>query len=105
MRRRRGERHPPHLLYGKVEPSQLARDASNDVSEYHIQRTAILETLAAIAGDARIVLLEGYPCDGKTLLTADLAYRLSGGRPVYQMRQAYESVLNEVAELASEELV
>lgn len=87
------------LLYGKVEPSQLARDASNDVSEYHIQRTAILGTLAAIAGDARIVLLEGYPCDGKTLLTTDLAYRLSGGRPVYQMRQAYESVLNEVADI------
>ena len=63
------------------------------------ERSAILGTLAAIAGDARIVLLEGYPCDGKTLLTTDLAYRLSGGRPVYQMRQAYESVLNEVAEI------
>lgn len=87
------------FLYGKVEPSQLARDASNDVSEYHIQRSAIQGTLAAIAGDTRIVLLDGYPCDGKTLLTNDLAYRLSGGRPVYQMRQAYENVLNEVADI------
>ncbi|MCJ8355704.1 hypothetical protein, partial [Novacetimonas hansenii] len=24
------------FLYGKIEPSQLARDASNDISEYHI---------------------------------------------------------------------
>ncbi|VVT31756.1 conserved hypothetical protein [Roseovarius sp. EC-HK134] len=87
------------FLYGKVEPSQLARDASNDVSDYHIQRSVIQETLAAIAGGGRIVLLEGYPCDGKTLLTADLAYRLSGARPVYQMRQAYETVLNEVADI------
>ncbi len=85
------------FLYGKVEPSQLARDASNDVSEYHIQRSAIQETLEFIANDTRIVLFEGYPCDGKSLLITDLAYRLSGARPVYQMRQAYEKVLNEVA--------
>lgn len=85
------------FLYGKVEPSQLARDASNGVSEYHIRRSAIQETLDAIAGDTRIVLFDGYACDGKSLLTTDLAYRLSGARPVYQMRQAYENVLKEVA--------
>ncbi len=87
------------FVYGKIEPSQLTRDLSNDISEYHIQRSAIQETLAVIADNARIVLLEGYPCDGKTLLTTDLAYRLSGVRPVYQMRQAYENVLNEVADI------
>lgn len=85
------------FLYGKVEPSLLARDASNDVSEYHIRRSAIQETLDAIASNARIVLFDGYPCDGKSLLAADLAYRLSGARLVYQMRQPYESVLSEVA--------
>ncbi len=87
------------FLYGKVESSQLARDASNNVSEYHIRRSAIQETLDAIAGDTRIVLFDGYPCDGKSLLTTDLAYRLSGARPVYQMRQAYANVLNEVADI------
>ena len=85
------------FLFGKVEPSQLARDLSNNVSEYHIQRSAIQETLDAIAGGIRIVLFDGYPCDGKSLLTTDLAYRLSGARPVYQMRQPYENILNEVA--------
>lgn len=87
------------FLYGKVEPSQLSRDLSNDVSEYHIQRSATQETLDSIADGARIVLLEGYPCDGKTMLVTDLAYRLSGSRPVYQMRQAYESLLDEVANI------
>lgn len=87
------------FLYGKVEPSQLARDASNDVSEYHIRRSAIQETLDGIANDTRIMLFDGYPCDGKSLLITDLAYRLSGTRPVYQMRQAYENVLNEVADI------
>ncbi len=87
------------FLYGKVELSQLARDASNNVSEYHIQRNAIQETLDAIANDTRIMLFDGYPCDGKSLLVADLTYRLSGARPVYQMRQAYENVLNEVADI------
>lgn len=87
------------FLYGKIEPSQLARDALNNVSEYHIRRSAIQETLDVIAGDTRIVLFDGYACDGKSLLTADLAYRLSGARPVYQMRQAYENVLNEVADI------
>jgi SIR2-like domain len=89
------------FLYGEVDPSQLARDVSNNVSEYHIQRSALKETLDAIAGDTRIVLFDGHPCDGKSLLTIDIAYRLSGARAVYQMRQAYESVLNEVAEILS----
>lgn len=87
------------FLYGKVEPSQLARDLSNDVSEYHIRRSAIQETLDFIAGDTRILLFDGYPCDGKSVLTSDLAYLLSGARPVYQMRQAYENVLDEVADI------
>lgn len=85
------------FLYGDVESSQLARDTANDVSEYHVQRSAIHDILTAIEGNVRIVLLDGFPCDGKTLLTTDLAYRLSGARPVYQMRQAYENLLDEVA--------
>lgn len=87
------------FLFGEVEPSQLARDASNNVSEYHIRRSVIQETLDAIAGDTRILLFDGYTCDGKSLLTIDLAYRLSGARPVYQMHQAYENLLNEVADI------
>ncbi len=87
------------FLYGKIEPRQLARDYTNDISEYHVRRSAIAETLTAIAGGARIVLFDGYPCDGKTMVTADLAYRLSGTRPVYQMHQAYENLLNEVADI------
>lgn len=87
------------FLYGKVEPSQLARDLSDDVSEYHILRGAIKDILSSIAENARIVLLEGYPCDGKTLLTTDLAYSLSGARPVYVMRQTYDNVLDEVADI------
>ncbi len=87
------------FLYGKTEPRQLARDYSNKVSEYHVLRTAIDETLIAIAGGARIVLFDGYPCDGKSMVTGDLAYRLSGARPVYQMHQAYENLLNEVADI------
>lgn len=87
------------FIEGIVEPSQLARDVSNDISEYHVRRSAIKETLDAIADGTRIVLFEGDPCDGKSLLTTDLAYRLSGVRPVYQMRQAYEDVLDEIASI------
>ncbi len=89
------------FLYGKIEPSQLARDASNDVSEYHIQRSAVQHTLDAIAGDIRIILYDGYACDGKSIVTTDVAYHLSGARPVYLLRQAYENILNEVAEILS----
>jgi SIR2-like domain len=87
------------FIYGKVEPSQLARDVSNGVSQYHVKRSAVQETLDAFASGTRIVLFDGYPCDGKSMLTADIAYRLSGARPVYQMRQAYENVLNEIADI------
>jgi SIR2-like domain len=85
------------FLYGTVEPSQLARDSSNNVSEYHVQRSAINDALTAIGDNFRILLFDGYPCDGKTLLATDLAYRLSGVRPVYHLRQAYENLLDEVA--------
>lgn len=89
------------FLYNKIEPSQLARDASNDISDYHIQRSAIQQTLDAITGDTRILLYDGYACDGKSIFTTDLAYRLSGARPVYQLRQAYENILNEIAAILS----
>ena len=95
------------FLYGKVDPSQLARDWSSDwsidgfsdVSGYHIRRNIVQEALGAIANETRIVLLDGNPCSGKTLLTADLAYGLSRTRPVYRMRQVYKNVLNEVADI------
>lgn len=87
------------FIFGKVEPSQLSRDISNDVSDYHVRRSTIQETLDHIADGVRIVLFEGYPCDGKTMLVNDLAHRLSSTRPVYQMRQAYENVLEEVADI------
>lgn len=87
------------FLYGKIAPEQLARDSSNAVSEYHVTRSAIRAILTSIEKTARIVLLEGYPCDGKSLLTADISYRLFGTRPVYQMRQTYENLLNEVADI------
>lgn len=87
------------FLYGKVDSSQVARDASKNSSEYHILRNAISESLDFFADDTRIVLFDGYPCDGKSLVTIDLALRLSGARPVYLMRQAYENVLNEVADI------
>lgn len=87
------------FIYGKVEPTQLARDALNDVSEYHIRRSEVQLALEAVEGGTRIMLFDGYACDGKTLLTTDLAYRFSGTRPVYQMRRAYENVLNEIADI------
>jgi hypothetical protein len=87
------------FLYGKIEPSLLARDSSNNASEYHVRRSAINETLSAIEASTRIVLFDGYPCDGKSLLVNDLAYRLSGTRPVYQLRQAYENLLDEIASI------
>ena len=87
------------FIYGEIEHSQLARDSLNGVSEYRVQRHVTQEILDAIDRGFRIVLIEGYPCDGKTLLTEDLAHRISGSRPVFRIRQAYETVLNEVAKI------
>lgn len=85
------------FLFGKVDRMQLARDAANRTSEYHVQRQVVDDAVSAIEGGTRIVLFTGYPCDGKTLLTEDLSYRLSGIRPVFIMRLSYESLLDEVA--------
>ncbi|WP_298289568.1 SIR2 family protein [Novosphingobium sp.] len=85
------------FIYGDPDFSQLARDLTNNVSEYHVQRSALRSVLGAIEDGVRIVLFDGFPCDGKSVLITDLAYRLSGTRPVYQMRQPYENILDEIA--------
>jgi hypothetical protein len=87
------------FLYGKIDETQLARDSANGVSEYHVRRTAIDRIVADAEMNTRIILLDGFPCDGKTLLTSDLAYRLSGSRPVYKLRQVYDRLLDEVASI------
>ncbi|MCL1562517.1 SIR2 family protein [Bombella apis] len=87
------------FLFGRAELSQLARDISNDVSDYHIQRSVVQEALDAIENGARIVHFNGAACDGKTLITEDLAYRLSGVRPVYRQVQSYENLLDEIAKI------
>ena len=87
------------FLYGRVVPEQIARDAANGVSQYHIRRDVVGEALKIIESGARILLFTGYPCDGKTLVVDDLAQRLLGPRPVYKLLMPYESLLNEVADI------
>lgn len=85
------------FIYGDVVPEQVARDLANGVSEYHVRRDGLEEALAGIASGARILLVTGYRCDGKTLMVDDLAQRLLGARPIYKLFMPYESLLNEVA--------
>lgn len=87
------------FVFGKVLPEHLARDVANDVSEYHVRRSVIDEALGSIESGSRILLITGYPCDGKTLVVDELAQRLLGARPVYKLFMPYESLLNEVASI------
>lgn len=87
------------FLFGKIAPEQLARDLANGVSDYHVRRNVTEDALASIGTGRRILLVTGYPCDGKTLMVDDLAQRLLGARPVYKLIMPYESLLNEVADI------
>lgn len=87
------------FLFGKIDRAQLTRDASEARSDYHVRRQVVDDTLEAIKEGSRIVLFDGHPCDGKTLLVEDLCVRLSGVRPVYLMRQPYENLMDEVADI------
>jgi hypothetical protein len=85
------------LLFGHTVLPQLTRDIARNVSEYHLRREAVSEALESVRANKRILLFTGYPCDGKSVLTGDLAQRLSGARPVYKMVNTYETLLKEVA--------
>lgn len=87
------------FIFGKTIPEQLARDITDGVSDYHMAREIVADVLKAIEGGARVILLTGYTCDGKSLVLNDLLSRLSTVRPAYNLVQYYESLLNEVASI------
>lgn len=87
------------FIFGEVEPTQLARDRANRVSEYHIRRAVTDEALTSIESGKRVILFTGYPCDGKSLVLDDLAQRLLGARPVFKLFKPYATLLDEVAKI------
>ncbi len=87
------------FLFGATSPEQLARDSNNRLSDFHITRDAVDQVLSNIDDGARILLISGDVCDGKSILVNDLSLRLSSTRPVYQLLHIYDSILDEVSRL------
>lgn len=87
------------FIFGNVNPRQVARDAAVGRSDYHVHRSMVDEILAAFEGTARVVLLLGDICDGKTLVLNDLCNRLAVNRPVFCLLEPYEDLLNEVSRI------
>jgi hypothetical protein len=87
------------FIFGRTVPAQLARDVTEEVSDYHLSLDVVGQVLRHITDGARIILLTGVTCDGKTLILNDLLLRLATERPVYGPKQHYETLLNEVASI------
>lgn len=88
------------IIDGHVDPSQIVRDLLIGRSDYHVLRKDVKRMVDAIADGKNPILLTGEICDGKSLLIEALAARLAGaGRPVYFLREAYDTVIEETVAL------
>lgn len=87
------------LTMGLTDRAQSARDLSSGTSSYHIRRDTLDWFEEQLTTGARIFLLSGEVCDGKSLVAEDLAQLLSASRPVFWLGAAYDDLLDEVARI------
>lgn len=88
------------IIFGTMDRNQIVRDVTLNSSDYHVLRSSIAHIGEAIAKGCNPILVTGEICDGKTILIESLAARLSTtGRPVFFLREAYDSVIKETVEL------
>lgn len=89
------------LIWGEVSPQHLKRDLDSGKSDYHVSRHDLQGILTHLRQPGAIVLLNGDICDGKSMLSMETMIKLSEGRPVFQLRHAYEDIASEVSSILS----
>jgi hypothetical protein len=87
------------FIFGKVVPEHLVRDTTTARSDYRVHRPVVDNVIEKVRQGARIVLIVGDVCDGKTMIIEDLSNLLSVNRPVYYLHHPYEDFLAEVSSI------
>ena len=87
------------FLYGNFSAEHAYRDMFLAKSEYHVLRSNTKEILHDINTGGRIFLITGDICDGKTIFLEQIKRDLSISRPVFDLRTAYDDLLNETASI------
>jgi hypothetical protein len=87
------------LTLGVPDREQAARDVSIRSSSYHVCRDTLTWVENHFENGARVFLLSGEVCDGKSLVAEDLAQKFSEHRPVFWLGVAYDDLLDEVARI------
>ena len=87
------------LIFGEFSRPQIVRDVLQGRKDYHVPRTITREILSSINNGTTIALLTGEICDGKTLVVEELCAHLSLSRPVFELRHAYDDILEETVEI------
>jgi SIR2-like domain len=85
------------FLFGKISLNQISRDNFERKSDFHVRRAFTDILLSQIKEVAKIVLLVGEICDGKSIIIESLSQSLATGRPVFRMRHQYDDLLEEVS--------
>jgi hypothetical protein len=85
------------FLFGKISVNQVSRDNFERKSDYHVRRQFTDIVISQIQEAAKIVLLVGEICDGKSMIVESLAQSLATGRPIFRMRHQYDDLLDEVS--------
>jgi hypothetical protein len=89
------------FIFGNVDHSQIIRDIALVKADYHVPRKLTNEIMKGIENGKTATLITGEICDGKSLVMEELCARLSLSRPVYTMKQPYETIVDETSQLIS----
>lgn len=87
------------FLFGRINRENIARDLLDKKSSYHVRRSFVDVITEKLRHGTAIALLTGDICDGKSITLDCVANELSGSRPVYWLRHAYEDMLDEVSRI------
>ncbi len=87
------------FIWGKVVREHLKRDYDLSKSDYHVLRDEVQEVQKCLNADARIVLLQGDICDGKSLIVLGAMNEFSAGKPVFELHHPYADLLEEASSI------
>lgn len=87
------------FIWGNVCEEFLSRDYDIQKSDYHVLRHDANEIKDYFGVGGRIAFVSGEICEGKSLVKLGAMHSLYAGRPIFEMRHAYEDLIAEASSI------
>jgi hypothetical protein len=87
------------FVWGDVREEFLTRDYEIEKPDYHVLRHEVSEIRDYLKEIGRIAFISGEICEGKSLIKLGVMHSLYVGRPIFEMRHAYEDLIAEASSI------